>query len=161
MVTEAGSYLRLIDVCITQLKAQGPSRTCNESKEEEKDRGRYSTRFRTLTLSQSHIFALSHSHSHTLTLSHSHTLTFSHSHSHTPGQTGSEEAGRILGEPSGRILGETDGRGTSPQIPESALAKVWNPNPDMLHPKLRGQQMPSPRPWKMIRYLRWEDPRAT
>ena len=31
----AGSYLRLIDVCITQLKAQGPSRTCNERKEEE------------------------------------------------------------------------------------------------------------------------------
>jgi len=35
LVTEAGSYLRLIDSCITQLKAQGPSRTCNESKEEE------------------------------------------------------------------------------------------------------------------------------
>ena len=32
---EAGSYLRLIDSCMTQLKAQGPSRTCNESKEEE------------------------------------------------------------------------------------------------------------------------------
>ena len=29
------AYLRLIDICITQLKAQGPSRTCNESKEEE------------------------------------------------------------------------------------------------------------------------------
>jgi len=28
-------YLRLTDSCITQLKAQGPSRTCNESKEEE------------------------------------------------------------------------------------------------------------------------------
>jgi len=28
------SYLRPIDGCITQLKAQGPSRTCNESKEE-------------------------------------------------------------------------------------------------------------------------------
>ena len=27
--------LRLIDFCITQVKAQGPSRTCNESKEEE------------------------------------------------------------------------------------------------------------------------------
>ena len=27
--------LRLIDSCITQLKAQGPSMTCNESKEEE------------------------------------------------------------------------------------------------------------------------------
>jgi len=33
--TEGGSYLRPIDACITQLKAQGPSRTCNESKEEE------------------------------------------------------------------------------------------------------------------------------
>ena len=42
VVTEAGSYLRLIDSCITQLKAQGPSRTCNESKEEdaEKQRGK-------------------------------------------------------------------------------------------------------------------------
>ena len=30
-------YLRLIDSCITQLEAQGPSRTCNESKEEEAD----------------------------------------------------------------------------------------------------------------------------
>ena len=28
-------YLRLTDFCITQLKAQGPSRTCDESKEEE------------------------------------------------------------------------------------------------------------------------------
>ena len=28
-------YSRLTDSCITQLKAQGPSRTCNESKEEE------------------------------------------------------------------------------------------------------------------------------
>jgi len=36
--TEAGSYLRLIDSCITQLKAQGPSRTCTESKEEEERR---------------------------------------------------------------------------------------------------------------------------
>jgi len=33
--SEAGSYLRLVDSCITQLKAQGPSRTCNERKEEE------------------------------------------------------------------------------------------------------------------------------
>ena len=31
----AGSYLRLIYACITQLKAHGPSRTCNESKAEE------------------------------------------------------------------------------------------------------------------------------
>ena len=35
LVTKAGSYLRLIDSCITQLKAQGPCRTCNASKEEE------------------------------------------------------------------------------------------------------------------------------
>jgi len=35
--SEAGSYLRLIDSCITQLKAQGPSRTCNESKEEKRN----------------------------------------------------------------------------------------------------------------------------
>ena len=34
---DAGSYLRLIDSRITQLQAQGPSRTCNESKEEEED----------------------------------------------------------------------------------------------------------------------------
>ena len=34
-VTEAGSYLRLIDSCITRLKSHGPSRTCDESKEEE------------------------------------------------------------------------------------------------------------------------------
>jgi len=27
--SEAGSYLRLIGSCITQLKVQGPSRTCN------------------------------------------------------------------------------------------------------------------------------------
>ena len=34
VVTEAGLHLRLIDSCITQLKAQGPSRTCNKSEEE-------------------------------------------------------------------------------------------------------------------------------
>ena len=33
--SEAGSCLRLIDSCVTQFKAQGPSRTCDESKEEE------------------------------------------------------------------------------------------------------------------------------
>ena len=33
--SEAGSYSRLIDSCITQLEAQGASRTCNESQEEE------------------------------------------------------------------------------------------------------------------------------
>jgi len=31
--SEAGSYVRLIDSCITQRKAQRPFRTCNESKE--------------------------------------------------------------------------------------------------------------------------------
>ena len=35
--SEVGSYLRLIDSCITQLKAQGPSRTCNESNDEEEE----------------------------------------------------------------------------------------------------------------------------
>ena len=35
-ITEAGSYSRLADSSITQLKAQGPSRTCNE-REEKKD----------------------------------------------------------------------------------------------------------------------------
>ena len=35
--TEAGSYLRRIDSCITQLKAQGPPRTCNRSKVEEEE----------------------------------------------------------------------------------------------------------------------------
>ena len=29
--------MRLLDSCITQLKAQGPSGTCNESKEEEEE----------------------------------------------------------------------------------------------------------------------------
>ena len=38
-IAEAGSYVRLIDSCITQLKAQGPSRTYNESKEEEEKKG--------------------------------------------------------------------------------------------------------------------------
>ena len=37
--TEAGSYLRPIDSCITQLEGQGPSRTCNESKEERREGG--------------------------------------------------------------------------------------------------------------------------
>ena len=31
VVTEAGLYLRRIDSCITQVKAQGPSRTCHEN----------------------------------------------------------------------------------------------------------------------------------
>ena len=33
--SEVGLRLRLIHFSITQLKAQGPARTCNESKEEE------------------------------------------------------------------------------------------------------------------------------
>ena len=37
VVTEAGWHLRLIDSCSTQLKSQGPSRICNESKEEEEE----------------------------------------------------------------------------------------------------------------------------
>ena len=37
VVIEAGSYLRLIDSCITRLKAQEPSRTYSESKEEEEE----------------------------------------------------------------------------------------------------------------------------
>jgi len=36
-ILSSHTYLRLIDSCITQLKAQGPSRTCNESKEEEEE----------------------------------------------------------------------------------------------------------------------------
>jgi len=36
-VCGSGSCLRLIDSCITQLKAQGASRTCSESKEEEEE----------------------------------------------------------------------------------------------------------------------------
>jgi hypothetical protein len=35
--SEAGSYLRLIDSCITQYQAPEPSRICNESKEEEEE----------------------------------------------------------------------------------------------------------------------------
>ena len=34
VVTEAGSYSRLVDSCITHLKAQGPSRTIHESRQE-------------------------------------------------------------------------------------------------------------------------------
>jgi len=32
-----GLVFKALDACITQLKAQGPSVTCNESKEEEED----------------------------------------------------------------------------------------------------------------------------
>ena len=37
--SEAGLCLRLTDSCITQIKAQGPSGTCNESKGEKEDWG--------------------------------------------------------------------------------------------------------------------------
>jgi len=37
---KAGSYLRLMDSCITQLKSQGPSRTCDESNKEEEEETR-------------------------------------------------------------------------------------------------------------------------
>ena len=37
LIDSVSAYLRLIDSCINQLEAQGPSRTCNESKEEEED----------------------------------------------------------------------------------------------------------------------------
>ena len=42
--SEAGSFLRLIDSCITQLKAQGPSRTCTESKKEAVNKHKISSR---------------------------------------------------------------------------------------------------------------------
>ena len=34
---DEGSYLRIMDSCFTQLKAQEPSRTCTERKEEEEE----------------------------------------------------------------------------------------------------------------------------
>ena len=40
VVTEVGSYSRRVDSCTTQLKAQGPSRTCSESKEEDEKEGK-------------------------------------------------------------------------------------------------------------------------
>ena len=44
--SQAGWYLRLIDSCFTQLKAQAPSRTCNESKEEEEENAKTGSRFK-------------------------------------------------------------------------------------------------------------------
>ena len=35
---DVGSFLRLMDSCFTQLQAQKPSRTCDESKEEEEEK---------------------------------------------------------------------------------------------------------------------------
>ena len=37
VATVFSKSLRLVDSCSTQLKAQGPSRTCNESTEEEEE----------------------------------------------------------------------------------------------------------------------------
>jgi len=37
MIVHSGSTPIKVHLCITQLKAQGPSRTCNESKEEEEE----------------------------------------------------------------------------------------------------------------------------
>ena len=37
--SETGSYLRLRDPCLNRLKAQGTSRTCNESQEEKEEEG--------------------------------------------------------------------------------------------------------------------------
>ena len=56
--TEWLRYLRLIDSCITQLKAQGPSRTCNESKEEEGVRHltRRGVYFKTVGFNETHFF---------------------------------------------------------------------------------------------------------
>ena len=51
--SEAGSYLRLIDSCITRRKAQGPFRTCNESKEEEEEKHRVTASERVLRNSMS------------------------------------------------------------------------------------------------------------
>ena len=39
VVTQAGSYLRLMDSCITKLKAQGPSRTSRRVKKKKKKGG--------------------------------------------------------------------------------------------------------------------------
>ena len=55
-------YLSLIDSCITQLEAQGPSRTCNGSTEEEEEEapGKHATRFRSpLPPEQCYILTLS------------------------------------------------------------------------------------------------------
>ena len=37
MVIEAGAYFRLIDSCVTQLKAPGPSRNFDESKDKRRE----------------------------------------------------------------------------------------------------------------------------
>ena len=42
--SETGSYLRLVDSFITQLKAQGPSRTCNQRVKKKQLSGREADR---------------------------------------------------------------------------------------------------------------------
>ena len=75
--SEAGSYLKLTDPCITQLKAQRPPRTCNESEEEDTR-----THSHTHTLTHAHTHTRTHSHTHKLT--HSNTLTLTLTLTHTP-----------------------------------------------------------------------------
>ena len=57
---ETGSYLRRIDSCITQLKAQGPSRTCDENKEEEEalKQTRFQGRHQTDLISEDNVIQL-------------------------------------------------------------------------------------------------------
>jgi len=54
VVTGAGSYLRH---CITELKAQEPFRTCNESKEEEEEGLEPLAELRTRIVSQPRFYA--------------------------------------------------------------------------------------------------------
>ena len=55
--SEAGSYLRRIDSCIIEVKTQGPSRTCNESKEDEQNKKSYLTESVHKVVLQKSIFA--------------------------------------------------------------------------------------------------------
>ena len=52
--------MRLIDSCITQFKAQGPSRTCNESKEEEEEDAAVPGGGHVTTLTRCHTFDAQH-----------------------------------------------------------------------------------------------------
>jgi len=89
--SEAGSYLRLIDSFITQLKAQGPSRTCNESKEEEEGSTRVTENTLSHTHSLSHTLSLTHKHTLSHTLSRSLSLSHTHTHTHTLTHSHSQE----------------------------------------------------------------------
>jgi len=55
--SQVSGGLGLIDSCITQLKAQGPSRTCNESEEEDEE-GFRGVLFEALLLVVSLLFSL-------------------------------------------------------------------------------------------------------